>query len=155
MSATVTTTAAGRVAALARAELILFGRSKAVLLTALLVPLVLPLSTRSAIEGTDLGQYGLSVGLVLLTGAIGFSLLFAVYSALVSVFVTRREEHRPQAAAHRRAAGSGDPGRGRAARRHHGAGAVPAGDGGMFVLLDVPAPEGAPARGARARPWAC
>lgn len=91
MSGTVTTPA-GRVAALARAELTLFGRSKGMIVTAVLVPLVLPVTTRSVVEDMDLGGSGLSVGLVLLPAAIGFSLLFAVYSALVSVFVARREE---------------------------------------------------------------
>ncbi|KOG30852.1 ABC transporter permease [Streptomyces resistomycificus] len=86
------TTPAGRVAALARAELTLFGRSKGMIVTALLVPLVLPVSARSVVEDMDLDGAGLSVGLVLLPGAIGFSLLFAVYSALVGVFVGRREE---------------------------------------------------------------
>ncbi|GAA3988546.1 MULTISPECIES: ABC transporter permease [Streptomyces] len=86
------TTPAGRVAALARAELTLFGRSKGMIVTAVFVPLVLPVSARAVVEDMDLGGSGLSVGLVLLPGAIGFSMLFAVYSALVGVFVGRREE---------------------------------------------------------------
>ncbi|CAL9489957.1 ABC transporter permease [Streptomyces sp. enrichment culture] len=85
-------TAMGRVGALARAELILFGRSKGMLVGAVAVPLVLPFSVRSVIEDMELAEAGLSVGLVMLPGAIGFSLLFAVYSALVGVFVGRREE---------------------------------------------------------------
>lgn len=84
--------AAGRVAALAQAELTLFGRSKGTIAVAVFVPLVLPFSARTAVEDMDLGDAGLNVGLVLLPGAIGFSLLFAVYSALVGVFVGRREE---------------------------------------------------------------
>ncbi|MET9734248.1 ABC transporter permease [Streptomyces sp. NPDC006458] len=87
-----TTTAAGRIAALGRAELTLFGRSRGMLVGALVVPLVLPFSVRSVVQDMDLAENGLSVGLVLLPGAIGFSLLFAVYSALVAVFVGRREE---------------------------------------------------------------
>jgi ABC-2 type transport system permease protein len=86
------TTAAGRVTALARAELTLFGRSKGMIVTAVFVPLVLPVSARSVVEDMDLADSGLSVGMVLLPGAIGFSLLFAVYSALVAVLVGRREE---------------------------------------------------------------
>ncbi|MGC0330989.1 ABC-2 type transport system permease protein [Streptomyces sp. SAI-170] len=86
------TTVAGRVAALGRAELTLFGRSRGMLIGALVVPLVLPFSVRSVVEDMDLAENGLSVGLVLLPGAVGFSLLFAVYSALVGVFVGRREE---------------------------------------------------------------
>ncbi|MFI9150689.1 ABC transporter permease [Streptomyces sp. NPDC053367] len=86
------TTVTGRVAALGRAELTLFGRSRGMLLGALVVPLVLPFSVRSVVEDMDLAENGLSAGLVLLPGAVGFSLLFAVYSALVGVFVGRREE---------------------------------------------------------------
>jgi ABC-2 type transport system permease protein len=85
-------TPAGRVTALARAELMLFVRSKGVVATALIVPLVLPFGVRSMVAGLDLKNTGLTVGLVLLPGAIGFSLLFAVYSSLVGVFVGRREE---------------------------------------------------------------
>jgi ABC-2 type transport system permease protein len=91
MSGTLTTPA-GRVAALARAELTLFSRSKGMIVAAVFVPLVLPFTVRSVVEDMDLADTGLSVGLVLLPGAIGFSLLFAVYSALVGVLVGRREE---------------------------------------------------------------
>ncbi|MDL5202492.1 ABC transporter permease [Streptomyces sp. ALI-76-A] len=86
------TTPAGRVVALARAELTLFGRSKGMIVAAVFVPLALPFTTRSLIADMDLGDSGLSIGLVLLPGAIGLSLLFAVYSALVGVLVGRREE---------------------------------------------------------------
>ncbi|MEG3630636.1 ABC transporter permease [Streptomyces sp. C6-003] len=78
--------------ALARAELTLLGRSKGTLVGALFVPLVLPLSARSAATEMDLDEAGLSVGAVVLPAAVGFSLLFAVYSALVGVYVARREE---------------------------------------------------------------
>lgn len=91
-AATVGTTAAGRMRALARAELTLIGRSKGTLFTAVCVPLVLPFSVRSSIDGMDLKGTGLTVGSVLLPSAIGFSLLFAVYSALVGVYAARREE---------------------------------------------------------------
>ncbi|WP_112465792.1 ABC transporter permease [Streptomyces triticisoli] len=91
MSATVTTPA-GRMAALARAELILLGRSRSALVTAVFIPLVLPLSVRSATERMNLEDAGLTVGLVILPAAIGFSLLFAVYSTLVGAFVARREQ---------------------------------------------------------------
>ncbi|MEZ7006901.1 ABC transporter permease [Streptomyces sp. AD55] len=82
----------GRIGALARAELTLLGRSKGTLVAAVFVPLVLPLSVRSAATKMDLAEAGLSVGTVVLPAAVGFSLLFAVYSALVGVFVVRREE---------------------------------------------------------------
>ncbi|MEU0408158.1 ABC transporter permease [Streptomyces griseorubiginosus] len=86
------TTPAGRLGALARAELTLLGRSRATLLMALLVPLVLPFSLRSVVDGMDVEEVGLNAGLVLLPAAIGFALLFGVYSALVAVYATRREE---------------------------------------------------------------
>ncbi|MCW5250156.1 MULTISPECIES: ABC transporter permease [unclassified Streptomyces] len=86
------TTPVSRMTSLARAELTLFGRSKGTLVAAVFVPLVLPVSVRAAARGMDLEEVGLSVGTVVLPAAIGFSLLFAVYSALVGVFVVRREE---------------------------------------------------------------
>ncbi|MFH8489889.1 ABC transporter permease [Streptomyces longisporoflavus] len=92
MSPVATTTPAGRMRALARAELTLLGRAKGTLFAALFVPLVLPFSVQQAAKGMDLKGTGLSVGTVVLPGAIGFSLLFAVYSALTAVYVARREE---------------------------------------------------------------
>ncbi|MFJ7136381.1 ABC transporter permease [Streptomyces fungicidicus] len=89
---TTTTTPMGRMTSLARAELTLLGRSKGTLVAALFVPLVLPLSVRSAAEEMDLAEAGLTPGTVVLPAAVGFSLLFAVYSALVGIFVVRREE---------------------------------------------------------------
>lgn len=89
---TAASTPVGRMRALARAELALLGRSRGTLFAALFVPLVLPLSLYSVADGMDLDEVGLDLGAVVLPGAIGFSLLFAVYTSLVSVFVTRREE---------------------------------------------------------------
>jgi ABC-2 type transport system permease protein len=89
---TVVTTPAGRMAALARAELTLFGRSKGALVTAVLVPLALPFTVQSAVGEMDVEEVGLTVGLVLLPAAIGFSLMFAVYGTLVGVYTARREE---------------------------------------------------------------
>ena len=91
MSGTLTTPA-GRMTALARAELTLLGRSRGTLVAALFVPLVLPFSVWSATKDMDLEKSGLTVGTVVLPAAIGFSLLFAVYGALVGVFTARREE---------------------------------------------------------------
>ncbi|MER5257801.1 MULTISPECIES: ABC transporter permease [unclassified Streptomyces] len=88
----VTTTPAGRMGALARAELTLLGRAKGTLFAALFVPLVMPFSLRQVADGMDLKANGLSVGAVVVPGAIGISLLFAVYSALTTVFAARREE---------------------------------------------------------------
>lgn len=78
--------------ALARAELTLFGRNKGPLIATLFVPLVLPFSVKSAAKEMDLAGAGLTTGTLMLPAAVGFSLLFAVYSALVGVFVVRREE---------------------------------------------------------------
>ncbi|MFI1415996.1 ABC transporter permease [Streptomyces sp. NPDC020707] len=87
-----TVTAVGRMTYLARAELTLLARSRATFFAAVFVPLVLPLSLRSATDDMDLKGAGLSVGTVILPSAVGFSLLFAVYSSLVSVYAARREE---------------------------------------------------------------
>ncbi|MGX1131689.1 ABC-2 type transport system permease protein [Streptomyces glaucescens] len=87
-----TTTVAGRMGALARAELTLLGRSKATLVAAVIVPLALPFSVRGAVDEMDLKGAGLTVGTVILPAAVGFSLLFAVYASLTTAYVTRREE---------------------------------------------------------------
>ncbi len=87
-----TTTPAGRMRALARAEAALFLRNKGTLVAALFVPLVLPFSAWSAADGMDLKEAGLSTGTVILPASVGFSLLFAVYAALVGVYTARREE---------------------------------------------------------------
>ncbi|MES5825184.1 ABC transporter permease [Streptomyces sp. RG80] len=92
MSGTTLSTPAGRISALGRAELTLFLRSRGMVFSAMFLPLVLPFSVKAAIQDMDLGESGLTVGLVLLPAAIGFSLLFAVYTALIGVFVGRREE---------------------------------------------------------------
>ncbi|AZQ35829.1 ABC transporter permease [Streptomyces cyaneochromogenes] len=92
MSTAVVTTPVGRMTALARAELTLLGRSKGTLFAALFVPLVMPVSVREAAKGMDLAEAGLSLGTVVLPASIGFSLLYAVYTTLVSVYTGRREE---------------------------------------------------------------
>ncbi|WP_394346721.1 ABC transporter permease [Streptomyces dangxiongensis] len=81
-----------RLQALARAELALLGRNRGVLFTALVVPLALPFSVRPALDRPDLERHDVSAGTVMLTAAVGFSLLFTVYTALVNIFVARREE---------------------------------------------------------------
>ncbi|MFJ9177044.1 ABC transporter permease [Streptomyces sp. NPDC102360] len=89
---TATTTSAGRLRALARAEFTLIGRSKGVLFTAVFVPLVLPFSVAQYVDRDGLRDAGLNIGSTMLTAAVAFSLLFAVYSSLVSVYAARREE---------------------------------------------------------------
>ncbi|WP_405585087.1 ABC transporter permease [Streptomyces sp. NBC_01092] len=89
---TAMTTPVGRMTALARAEVTLLGRSRGTLFAALFVPLLLPFSVRQAAKGMDLAEAGLSLGTVVLPASIGFSLLYAVYATLVSVYTARREE---------------------------------------------------------------
>ncbi|MEU1849155.1 ABC transporter permease [Streptomyces sp. NPDC019990] len=86
------TTPLSRMTALARAELTLLGRTRGALVAALFVPLVLPVSASQAAEEMDLAEAGLNTGTLVLPSAIGFSLLFAVYSVLVGTYVVRREE---------------------------------------------------------------
>lgn len=81
-----------RLWALARAELALLARNRGVVFTALAVPLLLPISMRPAIDQLDLKKQGLTIGTTLLTTAVGFSFLFAVYTSLVNAYVARREE---------------------------------------------------------------
>ncbi|MGW2742897.1 ABC transporter permease [Streptomyces sp. NPDC001450] len=81
-----------RLRALARAELALLGRNRGVVLTALVMPLALPFSVRPALDQIDLKKEGLSVSAVMMTAAVGFSFLFAVYTSLVNAYVARREE---------------------------------------------------------------
>ncbi|MFF4256512.1 ABC transporter permease [Streptomyces sp. NPDC001663] len=92
MSGVVLAPTGRRLRALARAELTLLGRNRSAVVTALLVPLSVPFSVRPAVDQMDLKGEGLTIGAVMLTAAIGFSLLFSVYTALVSAFVARREE---------------------------------------------------------------
>jgi ABC-2 type transport system permease protein len=82
----------GRMTALARAELTLLGRSRGTLFAALFVPLILPFSAREAAKQMDLAEVGLTLGTLLLPASFGFSLLYAVYVTLVSVYTARREE---------------------------------------------------------------
>jgi ABC-2 type transport system permease protein len=86
------TTPLSRMTALARAELTLLGRTRGALFAALFVPLMLPVSAAQASEEMDLAEAGLNTGTLVLPAAVGFSLLFAVYSVLVGTFVVRREE---------------------------------------------------------------
>lgn len=62
------------------------------ILSAVFLPLVLPFSLRAGMQDVDLKAEGISLGELLIPGAVGFSLLFAVYMALTGVFVGRREE---------------------------------------------------------------
>ncbi len=126
-----------------RAELTLLGRSKATLAAAVFMPLLLPFSLRSTVDQMDLKGTGLSVGSVIVPSSVGFALLFAVYSPLVSVYAARRGA-RPQTAAHR----------GTADAKYSAGAALPSVAIGLVqclvltvacaALLDVGAPPGTP-----------
>ncbi|MCD9143968.1 ABC transporter permease [Streptomyces albireticuli] len=85
-------TAAPRMLALGRAELILLGRNKMALYVALLLPVLMVWTMRTTIGDMDLGDTGMSLNETSLTGAFGFILLFVIYQNLVSAYVARREE---------------------------------------------------------------
>lgn len=86
------TTAAGRLAALGRAELTLLVRNRTALFTALFVPVAMMGSIKVSLEGADLGGAGVTVAEAALTGGVGTVLLMVVYSNLVSAYTSRREE---------------------------------------------------------------
>ncbi|MFM9612738.1 ABC transporter permease [Streptomyces niveiscabiei] len=92
MSGVATTTPAGRMKALAQAEFTLLGRSKSMIVTAVLVPLMLPFSLKAFTDDKMLKETGLDIGQVLLPAGIGFALLFGVYSTLAGIYTMRREE---------------------------------------------------------------
>lgn len=81
-----------RLRALGRAELTLLGRNRSALFVALVLPVLLTCAMRQTTRSLDLSGTGLSPGTVLVPGAIGYALLFAVYSNLLGVYVSRREE---------------------------------------------------------------
>ncbi|MGW5235982.1 ABC transporter permease [Streptomyces nodosus] len=81
-----------RMRALGRAELTLLLRAKSALFTGAAAPVLLTVGLWSAVGEMDLAGTGLSPGTIMLPGAVGFMLLFTVYSNLVGVYVARREE---------------------------------------------------------------
>ncbi|MGY3681600.1 ABC transporter permease [Streptomyces sp. TE33382] len=89
---TATSTAAGRLSALGRAELTLLARNRTAVFIALLMPLLMIFAIKSSLDRIDLGGTGLSVAGAALTGGIGMVLLQVVYLNLVSAYVARREE---------------------------------------------------------------
>jgi ABC-2 type transport system permease protein len=78
--------------ALGRAELTLLLRAKSALFMGVATPVLLTAGLWSAVKEMDLTGTGLTPGTLLLPGAMGFVLLFAVYGNLVGVYVARREE---------------------------------------------------------------
>ncbi|MFG2532668.1 ABC transporter permease [Streptomyces sp. NPDC048516] len=86
------TRTAGRLRALGRAELTLLGRNKSALYTSLFLPIVIAFAMKQTVGSMNLAGTGLSVETVLLPGALGYVLLFAVYSNLTVAYAARREE---------------------------------------------------------------
>jgi ABC-2 type transport system permease protein len=86
------TTAAGRLAALGRAELTLLVRNRTALFVALLMPVAMVGALRGTLGGMDLAGAGLSIQQALVTGGVGMVLVLVVYLNLTSAFVARREE---------------------------------------------------------------
>ncbi|MEV8312230.1 ABC transporter permease [Streptomyces flavidovirens] len=86
------TAVVGRMAALTRAELTLLVRHKAVLLAALVLPVAMTYAMRPVVDDLELAKAGISLGAAMMPMAVAFVLLFGVYSALVTVYVVRREE---------------------------------------------------------------
>ncbi|CDR14819.1 ABC transporter permease [Streptomyces iranensis] len=84
-------TAMDRLAALGRAELTLLVRSKAALVTAVVLPSIMAFAMRGVVNQLDLGGTGLSVATVMLPAALAMALFFSVYTNLVGVYVLRRE----------------------------------------------------------------
>lgn len=82
------TAAIRRVRSLARAELLLLLRNK----TALFSAVVLPVAMVGVVAGARIEQNGLSANAFLVTSAIAFVLLAAVYYNLVTAYVARRED---------------------------------------------------------------
>jgi len=78
--------------ALGRAELTLLMRNKSAMFVTLFLPAMMTFAMRESAGSLDLSGTGLSPGTVLVPGAIGYVLLFAVYGNLLGVYVTRREE---------------------------------------------------------------
>ncbi|MEU3971953.1 ABC transporter permease [Streptomyces bacillaris] len=81
-----------RLAALARAELILLVRNRSAIFLALVLPVVMIFSIRASLQQIDLAGTGLSIAGAALTGGIGIVLVQVVYMNLVTGYVTRREE---------------------------------------------------------------
>ena len=87
-----TTTSAGRLTALGRAELTLLSRNMMALATALLAPLGTVAAVRPVVTQMNLGGTGLDVNAASMSGGIGFVMIFVVYYNLVTTYVARREE---------------------------------------------------------------
>ncbi|MFF3754212.1 ABC transporter permease [Streptomyces sp. NPDC002018] len=87
-----TTTVAGRLGALGRAEFTLLGRNRTAVFAGLFVPVAMIGTTKASLGGIDLGATGMSAVEAAMSGGVGMVLLMAVYSNLASAYTARREE---------------------------------------------------------------
>ncbi|WP_236241583.1 ABC transporter permease [Streptomyces sp. CC228A] len=87
-----TTTAAGRLAALGRAELTLLVRNRTALFVTVVMPLLMIGSIRGTLDRISLDKAGLSIAEAAMTGGLGMTLIIVVYFNLVAAYVSRREE---------------------------------------------------------------
>ncbi|MFE9122350.1 ABC transporter permease [Streptomyces sp. NPDC007172] len=87
------TTAPGHFAALSRAELALFWRSKSNLFNVLVIPAMIVMGTTTIMKQFDLTGAGLAMGQVMISTSAGVVLVMALYAPLIGTYVLRREEH--------------------------------------------------------------
>ncbi|MEV6568024.1 ABC transporter permease [Streptomyces kronopolitis] len=88
----VRTGSAGRLLSLGRAEWTLLARNKSALSTSLALPVAMAFAMKGAAGHVGPAGSGLSPETLLLPAALGYVLLFAVYSTLTGAYVARREE---------------------------------------------------------------
>ncbi|MEU3633239.1 ABC transporter permease [Streptomyces fradiae] len=86
------TTAAGRLGALTRAELVLLVHNRTALFVSLLMPLLMIGSIRAGLDRVGLEGTGMSLVEAAMTGGVGMVLVIVVYLNLVPAYVARREE---------------------------------------------------------------
>ncbi|WP_432248908.1 ABC transporter permease [Streptomyces sanyensis] len=89
---TATTTAAGRLTALGRAEITLLVRNRSSLFVALALPALMVVAVRNSLGGLDLSGTGIDPDTALMTSGTGLALVLVVHMNLVSAYVARRED---------------------------------------------------------------
>ncbi len=87
-----TTTTMTRMAALGRAEAALLWRNRSAAFMALAMPLIMTCVMHATTAKLNVGRIGMTATAVSVTGGVGMILAFVVYSNLVPVYVSRREE---------------------------------------------------------------
>ncbi|MCP9987434.1 ABC transporter permease [Streptomyces sudanensis] len=87
-----TTTAAGRLGALARAEAALLARNRTALFVTLLMPLLMIGALRAGLDRAGLEKTGMTLVEASVSGGLGMILVIVVYLNLVPAYVGRREE---------------------------------------------------------------